>query len=364
MATRVPRDYYEVLGVDRSADEAAIKKAFRVLARELHPDVNEHDPDAEEKFKEAAEAYEVLSDPERRRTYDAFGHEGLRTGGFSPHNAGGMEDILARFFGRSDSLFADLFGFGGPPGQGADALTRVEIALDDVLTGARREVTVQSVAECDRCHGSGGEPGTEVTVCPTCGGAGQVQQVSRSAFGQMIRTGPCPDCRGTGRQIATPCTECGGAGRIEKPRTWEVDIPAGIDSGQRIRIAGGGHAGERGAGSGDLYVEVRVAPDERFQREGTDLVTVIPVAATDAMVGSTVAVPSLDGDQQVKVKQGTQHGDRVVLRGNGLPPLHGGRRGDLYVLFRIVVPTRLGRAERKLAEELAEAIGPENLEID
>lgn len=364
MARSVPRDYYEVLGIDRAADETAIKKAFRKLARELHPDVNEHDPDAEEKFKEAAEAYEVLSDPERRQTYDAFGHEGLRTGGFSPHTAGGMEDILARFFGRSDSLFGDLFGFGGPPGQGADAITRVEITLGEVLTGVRRDITVQSVAECDRCHGSGGEPGTEVAVCPTCGGAGQVQHVSRSAFGQLIRTGACPECQGRGRLISDPCTDCGGSGQVEKPRSWEVDIPAGIELGQRIRIAGGGHAGERGAGSGDLYVEVRVTPDERFQREGTDLVTVVPVAATDAIVGTTATVPSLDGDQEVKVKKGTQHGDRVVLRGKGLPALHGGPRGDLYVLFRIVVPTHLGRAERKLAEELAEAIGPEHLDLD
>ncbi len=234
----MPADYYEVLGVDRGAGEAEIKKAFRRLARELHPDVNSHDPDAEEKFKQAAEAYEVLSDPERRRTYDAFGHEGLRRGGWSPHAAGGIEDILSALFGGG-SPFGDLFGGGraaGPAG-GADIAVEVEVTLDEVVTGTKREVAFESVAACERCHGNGAEPGTPIRTCDTCGGAGQVQQVRRTAFGQLVQTGTCPTCRGAGKIAEQPCERCDGAGRERRDRTFDVDIPAGIESGQRIRIA-------------------------------------------------------------------------------------------------------------------------------
>src|SRR5918996_6354638 len=274
----MPRDYYGVLGVDRAASEAEIKKAFRGLARDLHPDVNKHDPEAEEKFKQAAEAYEVLSDPERRRTYDAFGHEGLRTGGWTPHAAdfGSFEVVLSSFFGRSDPLFGELFGFGRRgPAPGGDVAAEVELTLAEVLTGARRDVTFEAVSVCERCHGNGAEPGTPIHTCETCGGAGRVQQVRRTAFGQLVQTSACPTCNGAGKVPEQPCERCDGAGRELRERSWEVEVPPGIESGQRIRIAGAGHAGEAGAATGDLYVLITVAEDPRFERRGQDLVSAV-----------------------------------------------------------------------------------------
>jgi molecular chaperone DnaJ len=360
----VPRDYYEVLGVDRGASEAEIKKTFRRLARELHPDVNRDDPDAEERFKEAAEAYEVLSDPERRRVYDAFGHDGLRTGGWSPRSsAGGFEDIFEAFFGRGDSLFGDLFGSGrAGPASGGDVGADVEITLPEVLTGSTREVSFEAVAVCDDCNGNGAEPGTPIRTCDDCGGSGQVRRVTQTALGQLVRAGACPTCGGEGRIAEQPCEHCSGRGRVARTRTWDVDIPAGIESGQRIRIPGAGHAGDPGAPPGDLYVRVAVAEDERLRREGTDLVSVADVLATAAMLGASVTVETLHGEQEVDVPAGTQPGDHVVLRGLGLPRLHGGRRGDQHVFFNVVVPGALSGEQRELAERLDESIGPENLE--
>ena len=360
----MPRDYYEVLGVDRGASEAEIKKTFRRLARELHPDVNRDDPDAEERFKEAAEAYEVLSDPERRRVYDAFGHDGLRTGGWSPRSsAGGFEDIFEAFFGRGDSLFGDLFGSGrAGPASGGDVGGDVEITLPEVLTGATREVSFEAVAVCDHCNGNGAEPGTPIRTCDDCGGSGQVRRVTQTALGQLVRAGACPACGGDGRIAEQPCEHCSGRGRVARTRTWDVDIPAGIESGQRIRIPGAGHAGDPGGAPGDLYVRVTVAENERLRREGPDLVSVADVLATAAMLGGSVSVPTLDGERDVDVPAGTQPGDHVVLRGLGLPQLHGGRRGDQHVFFNVVVPGALSDEQRELAERLDESIGPANLQ--
>ena len=356
------RDYYDVLGVERGASEAEIKKAFRRVARELHPDVNRHDPQAEEKFKEAAEAYEVLSDPERRRTYDTFGHEGLRSGGWAPRaeGFGSFEDILSTFFGQGDPLFADLFGFGRPgPSGGANVAARVEVTLADVLTGASRDVTFEAVSACERCGGDGAEPGTEIRSCDTCGGAGEVREVSRTVFGQLVRAGACPTCGGRGRIPEKPCSECGGDGRVVRTRTWQLDIPAGIESGQRIRVSGAGHAGEVGGATGDLYVEVLVAEDERFERHGQELLTVAEVPATRAMLGGAVTVPTLDGDREVEIPAGSQPGDHVTLRGLGLPSLRRNRRGDQRVVLDVYVPGRLSREQRELAERLDEALGPD-----
>jgi molecular chaperone DnaJ len=355
----MPRDYYEVLGVDRGASDADVKKAFRRLARELHPDVNQHDPAAEEKFKEAAEAYEVLSDPERRRTYDTFGQEGLRSGGFSSRAAGaaGFEDILGAFFGQGDPLFSELFGFGrSGPAPGGDVAATVEIELGDVLTGVSRKVSFDAVSRCEHCSGNGAEPGTPIQTCETCGGQGAVQQVSRTPFGQMVRTAPCPTCNGEGKIPDQPCAECDGVGRVRRRRTWDVDVPAGIEDGQRIRITGAGHAGEHGAHSGDLYVEVRVTPDERFERHGEHLVTVARIGVTRAMLGGTIKVPTLNGAQEVDVPKGAQPGQRVVLKGEGLPSLRGPKRGDEHVVLEVVVPSRLNRKQRAAAEELDDLI--------
>jgi molecular chaperone DnaJ len=363
MAT-VPRDYYEVLGVERSAGAAEIKKAFRTLARELHPDVNRHDPEAEEKFKQAAEAYEVLSDPDRRRTYDAFGHEGLRSGGWSPRTAsfGSFEDIFETFFGRSDPIFGDMFGFGRRgPASGGDVAAQVEVSLVEVLTGTTRELNFDAVQTCERCRGNGAEPGTPIRTCERCGGAGQLRAVSQTAFGQMVRAVPCDACDGAGKRPDQPCEECGGSGRVAGTRRFEVEIPAGIESGQRIRITGAGHAGEAGARSGDLYVQVRVAEDERFRREGTDLVTVVDLSATDAMLGATVSVPTLDGDREVEAPPGVQQGEHLTLHGLGLPTLRGASRGDQHVFFNVVVPTNLDESQRELIREFGQTLTEENL---
>ena len=352
----MPRDYYDVLGVSRDADETEIKKAFRRLARELHPDVNDHDPEAEEKFKEAAAAYEVLSDAERRRTYDAYGHEGLRSGGFEPGAGyGSIDDIFQAFFGGG-------FGFGGRrSAAGGDIAVAVEVELAEVATGTRREVTYDVVGSCEHCHGNGAEPGTPITACERCGGAGELRQVTRTPFGQMVRSAPCEACGGAGKIPQQPCEDCGGSGRTRQSRTSAIEVPAGIEDGQRMRITGAGHAGEPGAPPGDLYVEVGVADDERFERDGSDLISVVSIPATEAMLGATVTVATLDGEEEVEVEPGTQPGTEKVLKGAGLPRLNSGRRGSQRVILEVFVPTNLSEDQREIAERLDESLGEENL---
>ena len=372
----MPADYYETLGVDRGADEAEIKKAFRRLARELHPDVNKDDPETEEKFKAVAEAYEVLSDAERRRTYDAFGHEGLRSGGFhsQAQGAGGFQDIFDAIFGAAGGggggyPFEDLFGGGRPagPAAGGDIGVRVEIELADVLEGVKEDVAFGAIVRCGHCHGNGAEPGTPIHTCETCGGQGQVRQATRTPFGQMVRAAPCPTCGGAGKVPETPCEVCGGDGVVSERKTYEVDIPAGIENGQRIRIAGAGHSGEPGAPDGDLYVQVMVADDERFHREGADLVTVLEVPATTAMLGAPVPVETLNGEREVQVETGTQHGDSIKLKGEGLPSLQrgrGSRRGDLHVAIKVVTPVKLTDEQREIVERLDETLEERNVPGD
>jgi molecular chaperone DnaJ len=354
----MPRDYYEVLGVSREAGEAEIKKAFRGLARELHPDVNDHDPEAEEKFKEAAAAYEVLSDAERRRTYDSYGHEGLRSGGFDPGAGfGSIDDIFQAFFGGGA-------GFGGRrgPAAGGDIGVAVEVELAEVATGARREVTYDVVGSCEHCHGNGAEPGTPITTCERCGGAGELRQVTRTPFGQMVRSTACERCGGAGKISETPCETCGGGGRTRQSRTSAIDVPAGIEDGQRMRISGAGHAGEAGALPGDLYVEVRVAEDERFERDGSDLISTVSVPATEAMLGTTVTVPTLDGSEEIEVEPGTQPHTEKVLRGVGLPRLNSRRRGNQRVILDVFVPTNLSEEQREIAGRLDESLEEDNLQ--
>jgi molecular chaperone DnaJ len=354
------RDYYEVLGVGREASETEIKKAFRGLARELHPDVNDHDPEAEEKFKAAAEAYEVLSDAERRRTYDAYGHEGLRSGGFDPRSSsfGSIDDLFQSFFGGGGGGFG--FGGGGPAG-GADIAVAVEIDLADVVAGVRREVEFDAVSRCEHCYGNGAEPGTPITTCERCGGAGQLRQVSRTPFGQMVRGVTCDVCHGAGKIPETPCEVCQGSGRTPGHRSQEIEVPAGIEDGQTLRVSGAGHAGDAGAPAGDLYVEVGVVADERFQRDGTDLVSVVSIPATEAMLGTTVTVPTLDGEREIEVDPGVQPGFEEVLRGSGLPRLGGRRRGNQRVLFNVIVPTNLSQEQREMTERLDESLEEDNL---
>jgi molecular chaperone DnaJ len=342
------RDYYELLGVSRTASSDQIKRAFRSLARELHPDVSDA-PDAEQRFREVVEAYEVLSNSERRELYDRYGHAGLRSGGFNPttFDLGSLSDLFSAFFGD------DLFGFGGrgARARGADIAAQVEIDLADVVTGTKREVPFEVAAPCDRCGGNGAEPDTEIRPCPTCGGSGRVRQVSRSVFGEFVRTGTCPTCSGTGHLIEHPCEQCGGAGRMLQERTLEVEIPAGIHDGQRIRLTGEGHAGTPGGRAGDAYVEVHVRPDERFVREGNDVYSTANLTITQAALGANVAVPTLQGEVDVTFEPGTQPGEVRVLRGRGLPVLQGFGRGDQRIFVQVTVPRSLTEQQRGLLEE-------------
>ena len=360
----MPRDYYEVLGVDRGADEATIKKSFRRLARELHPDVNAHDPEAEEKFKEAAEAYEVLSDTERRQTYDAYGHEGLKGGGYSPNfqDFGSISDLFSAFFGSGgfDSAFGGTRMRGGAV-QGGDVALAVQITLQQAAQGAEVEVVYDATALCETCHGNGAEPGTPIVTCDKCKGAGQIQAVQRTRFGQMVRTALCDKCGGDGRIAEQPCHTCEGHGMVARERRVKVDIPAGIADGQRMRVTGRGHAGERGGPPGDLYVVVRVKEDERFLRDREDLITVVDVAAPFAALGTTIQVPTLDGEVPLEVPAGTQPGETIVMSGRGMPPVGRGRTGDLKVVVNVVIPRRLSRKQKELFEQLSETLTEDNL---
>ncbi len=355
------RDPYEVLGVARDADEREVKRSFRTLARELHPDVNRHDPEAEEKFKEAAEAYEILSDAERRATFDRFGFEGLDSRGFASaaHGFGSFSDIFDAFFGGDP--FGVGFGRGAGRVQGGDVAVEVEVSLEDAARGTTVEVAYELVDLCEHCRGNGAEPGTPIETCSQCQGAGRVRAVTRTAFGQLVREQACDVCGGEGRVASQPCRECSGRGRRAQRRTLEVDVPPGIADDQRIRLAGRGHAGERGGPPGDLYLLVHVTPDERFLRDGSDLVSVVDVPAPAAALGTSVVVPTLDGEQEVDVPAGTQPGTVVTLRGRGMPSLGRGRNGDQRVVLNVVIPRNLSADQRRLLEELRGSLTEDNL---
>jgi molecular chaperone DnaJ len=360
MAT-TQRDYYEVLGVSRSADPGEIKRAFRRLARELHPDVSEA-PDAHERFREVVAAYEVLSKSETRELYDRFGHAGLRSGGFTPteFDFGSLTDLFSAFFGD------DLFGVGGRPrrARGADVAVQVEVELVEAARGTKREVPFPVAVTCATCKGSGAARGTSPVTCATCGGSGRLQQISRSAFGEFVRTQTCPACRGAGQQIEEPCPECEGDGRVLEERKLEVEIPAGIHDGQQIRISGEGHAGGGGAGAGDVYVQVRVKPDPRFVREGDDIFSTVDLTITEAALGGTLTVPTLDGEVELEFKPGTQPGEIRVLRGHGMPVLQGFGRGDHRLLVNVAVPRNLSQEQRRLLEEFERGVHEENYRED
>jgi molecular chaperone DnaJ len=353
-----PRDPYEVLGIGRDASEQQVKKAFRQLARELHPDVNAHDPDAEERFKEAAEAYEILSDAERRATYDRFGHDGLSSGGWAPNfdAFGSITDLFDAFFGG-----AGAFGGRAGPAPGGDIAVEVHLELIDALHAVRKEVAFEAIDRCEHCHGNGAEPGTPIETCARCAGAGRLQAATRTPFGQMVRTIACDACHGEGRVPKQPCRECRGRGRRVVKRKLEVEVPAGISDGQRIRLAGRGHAGELGAPAGDLYVLARVAEDSRFVREGSDLITVVDVAAPLAALGATLEVPTPEGSGSIELPPGSQPGAVLTLRGHGMPTVRSGRRGDLRAVVNVVVPRRLSEQQRELLERVNDSLTPENM---
>jgi molecular chaperone DnaJ len=369
-ASQMPRDYYEILGVSRSADDADIKKAFRRLARELHPDVNS-EPDAEARFKEAAEAYEVLSDADRRATYDRYGHEGLRSGGYSPNfeGFGSVADIFEAFFGGGGlgGAFGGAFGGGGRAGgpvQGGDVAAGAELTLQQAAHGAAVEVAYDAVTRCPHCNGNGAEPGTPIETCPKCAGTGQLRSVSRTPFGQVVRAAACDQCGGDGRVAQTPCHECSGRGRKVERVKVSVDVPAGIDDGQRIRVTGRGHTGEHGGPAGDLYVQIRVREDPRFVRQGDDLVTVVDIAAPLAALGTTVEVPTVDGATELEIPAGIQPHESLTIRGQGMPALRGRRHGDLRVVVNVIIPRHLKREQKELLEQLAESLTEHNLRTD
>jgi molecular chaperone DnaJ len=351
------RDYNDVLGVTRTASEQEIKSAYRRLAVKYHPDKNPGDAEAEDKFKEAAEAYSILSDAEQRRRYDNFGHAGVSGAGagagWGAQGFGGIEDILGDLFG-----FGDVFGgrAGGGGGRrsaaqrGADLRYDLEITLEEAANGMTAQLRIPRLETCEKCKGSGAAEGTQPETCQTCSGAGQVRY--QQGFFSVART--CGSCRGTGRVIKTPCDVCRGAGRVEKERTMEVKIPAGVETGSRLRIAGEGESGTQGGATGDLYVVIHVKEHEEFERQGSNLYSSVPVTFAQAALGSEVSVPTLDGQQQLKIPAGTQTGTVFRLKGQGVPVLGGRGRGDLFVSVTVVTPTTLTREQRRLLEQLAE----------
>jgi molecular chaperone DnaJ len=350
----VSRDHYEVLGVARQAPDEDIKRAYRDLARRYHPDSNPNDPDAEERFKEVSVAYETLRDPERRRRYDLFGDTGAGTQPGA--EAFGFGDLFDAFFGGDP--FGTRRGPAGPT-RGADAEVVVELTLAQAMFGTTHTIEASLPVGCPRCDGSGCEPGTHPSRCDVCGGTGEVRQVRRSILGQIVTASPCGVCEGTGRRILTQCRDCRGDGRVRAQRAIDVEVPAGVDDGQRLRLAGRGPAAPRAGVSGDLYVSVRVAKHPDFERRGDDLVHVRRVSAAQATLGVHLAIAGLDAEHEVVVPPGTQPGHVFRVKHAGVPSLRGRGRGDLLVRVDVDVPTRLSDEEAELWRRLAELRGDE-----
>ncbi len=353
---QVKRDYYEVLGVLRGASAEEIKRAFRRLAMQYHPDRNK-ESGAEAKFKEIGEAYEVLADPEKRSAYDRFGHAGLQGMDFGRpfegFDFGGFGDIFDAFFGGSTT--------GRRPREaqrGADRRSDLEVSFEEAAFGCEREIEVSRIERCGRCGGSGSEPGAQVARCATCDGSGQVRRVARSFFGQFVNIATCSQCGGRGRIVTQPCGECRGNGRQRRQRGLLVKVPGGVTDGSRMRLTGEGDAGFNGGSPGHLYVSINVSPHPFFQRDEDDLIYVLPVNPAQAALGCEAEIPTLEGDlASLKVPPGTQNDRVFVLKGKGVPRLHGSGRGDLHVRASIVIPTDLSEEQRDLLRRLAESFG-------
>ena len=355
------RDYYEVLGVSKTAVDVEIKSAYRKLALKYHPDRNHGNKEAEEKFKEAAEAYAVLADADKRRMYDRFGHAGLGSGaGFDPSVFTGFEDILG---GLGDIFgFGSVFGAGGPrrtgPQRGADLRYDLEISFEESAKGAETAIQIPRQEPCEACKGSGAAPGTKPTTCPQCQGRGQLRY--QQGFFTVART--CGQCRGSGSIISKPCTECKGSGRIPKERKITVRIPAGIATGQRLRLSGEGEAGPSGGPAGDLYVVIHVQDHPFFQRDGNDLFCEIPLNYPTLALGGDIRIPTLEGEENFTVPESTQSGATFTLRGRGMPDVSGRGRGNLIVRVKLVTPKKLTREQKRLLEELAATLPKEKFQ--
>lgn len=340
-------DFYDLLGVDRSASQDEIKKAYRQLARQLHPDANPNDPAAEARFKKVAEAYEVLRDPEKRARYDRFGSSG--TGGFGgdPFAATGLGDLFDAFFNA---------GAGRPdtgPKRGVDLETVASLTLEESVHGVAKDVTVRTAIACDTCQATGAKPGSDVARCGQCGGSGQVRQVRQSILGQMVSTSTCPRCAGEGVEITSPCSDCGGEGRRVDEQTYSVDIPAGVGDGSTLRLTGRGAVGPRGGGAGDLYVRVEVTEHPVFRRDGDDLLADLHVAMTQAALGATLEFETIDGAVTVEIAPGCQNGKQYRIRDHGVTRLRGRGRGDLYLTVVVDTPTDLTTEQEELLRQLA-----------
>ena len=357
------RDYYEVLAVSRTATDQEIKSAYRRLAVKYHPDKNPNDDGAEEKFKEAAEAYSVLSNPEQRQRYDRFGHAGVSSGAagagaWGAPGFGGIEDILGDLFG-----FGDVFGSGrggtrrSAAQRGADLRYDLEITLEEAANGMTAQLRIPRLESCETCKGSGAASGSQPESCSTCAGSGQVRY--QQGFFSVSRT--CHVCRGTGKVIKNPCADCHGTGRIEREKQMEVKVPAGVETGSRLRVSGEGQAGTQGGATGDLYVVIHVAEHEQFERQGNNLYEAVPITFAQAALGADIMVKTLDGEEKLKVPMGTQTGTVFRLRGKGMPALGGRGRGDLFVSATVITPTTLTREQRRLLEQLAEV---ENTDLE
>jgi molecular chaperone DnaJ len=349
----LPRSYYQVLGVSAQATEAEIKRAYRALARQYHPDSNPDDPDADARFKEITLAYETLRDPERRRRYDLFGPDGAtaaRPGGGPAGDAFGLGDLFDAFFGGD--AFGGRRGPSGPP-RGYDAEVAVELTLQEAAFGVVHPVEIRMPVTCERCDGSGCEPGTHPSRCDVCGGTGEVRQVRRSILGQMVTASPCGACGASGSRILSPCRDCRGEGRVNAARRIDVEVPAGVDHGQRLRLPGKGPAAPQGGVGGDLYVTIALAPHPEFEREGDDLVHAHTVSLTQAALGARLVVDTLEGEEEILVPPGAQPGQVLRLKGKGVPSLHGRGRGDLLVRLDVQIPAKLRPEEEELLRRLA-----------